>query len=102
MRRGGAKSSVYQITGARKPLTEDVRGRQRRYIISMSIRTVCFVLAIVLPSPWRWIMIAAAVVLPYVAVVFANAGRERPPAAPETMISRDRPELEPVRRPRDQ
>ena len=29
-------------------LTEDVRGRQRRYVISMSIRTVSVILAVVL------------------------------------------------------
>jgi hypothetical protein len=29
-----------------------------------------------LPSPYRWIALFGAVVLPYVAVVVANAGRE--------------------------
>ncbi|WP_346012397.1 DUF3099 domain-containing protein [Streptomyces sp. SID3343] len=71
-----AKSSVYEISGARKGLTEDVAGRQRRYVISMSIRTVCFVSAVFTPSPWRWILIAGALFLPYIAVVLANAGRE--------------------------
>jgi hypothetical protein len=47
-----------------------------RYLVSMVIRTVCFVLAIFVDGPWRWVFIAGAVFLPYVAVVFANAGRE--------------------------
>ena len=44
----------------------------------MVIRTVCFGLAkIVVDGPMRWVFIAGAVFLPYVAVeTFANAGRE--------------------------
>ncbi|WP_307721583.1 DUF3099 domain-containing protein [Embleya hyalina] len=76
------KGSVYQISGARKGLTEDVAGRQRRYVISMSIRTVCFVAAVFTPSPWRWILVAGALFLPYIAVVLANAGREPTSNAP--------------------
>jgi hypothetical protein len=72
-----AKASVYQISGAQKGLTEDVRGRQRRYVISMSIRAVCFVLGIVINHPVRWVFFAGALLLPYVAVVIANGGRER-------------------------
>ncbi|WP_424636711.1 DUF3099 domain-containing protein [Embleya sp. AB8] len=76
------KGAVYQISGARKGLTEDVAGRQRRYVISMSIRTVCFVAAVFTPSPWRWILVAGALFLPYIAVVLANAGREPTSNAP--------------------
>lgn len=42
----------------------------------MIIRTVCFLLTVALPSPYRWFALAGAMVLPYVAVVIANAGRE--------------------------
>ncbi len=42
----------------------------------MMIRTACFILTILLPSPYRWIALFGAVVLPYIAVVVANAGRE--------------------------
>ena len=42
----------------------------------MMIRTVCFISAIFLPSPYRWFAIGGAIVLPYIAVVVANAGRE--------------------------
>ena len=83
-----------RITSATRSHSEDLRGRQRRYIISMSIRTVCFVLAIVFrESPVTWFFIAGAVILPYVAVVVANAG-----ASPDTggmdPYSPDNPELE--------
>ena len=54
----------------------------RRYLLSMGIRTVCFVLAVVTLGVlhWAvigWIFVIGAVVLPYVAVVVANAKRPR-------------------------
>ena len=42
----------------------------------MGIRTACLVLAVLVEGPLRWVLLAAAIFLPYVAVVFANAGRE--------------------------
>ena len=42
----------------------------------MMIRTVCFILTVALPSPYRWFALLGAVTIPYVAVVVANAGRE--------------------------
>jgi hypothetical protein len=70
------KSEVYDVTSAPKSLTSDLSGRQRRYFISMMIRTLCFILTVVLPSPYRWFALVGAVTLPYIAVVIANAGRE--------------------------
>ncbi|MGQ0630679.1 MAG: DUF3099 domain-containing protein [Sporichthyaceae bacterium] len=67
---------VFSITGAPTSLTDDVRARMRRYAISMGVRTICFLGAIVTEGPLRWILFAGAVILPYVAVVVANGGRE--------------------------
>ncbi|MFE2295776.1 DUF3099 domain-containing protein [Streptomyces sp. NPDC059452] len=81
---------VFRITGARQGLADDVRGRQRRYVISMSVRTVSVVLAAVLWNVERHVAIVAlvlGVLLPYVAVVIANAGRENVPSLPSTYIS---------------
>ncbi|MFD8701767.1 DUF3099 domain-containing protein [Kitasatospora sp. NPDC059648] len=78
---------VYRITGARSSLTEDVRGRQRRYVISMLVRTLCVLLAVALWDVQRWLAFAAlagGVLLPYFAVLVANAGRERAPSLPST------------------
>ncbi|MGA5819365.1 DUF3099 domain-containing protein [Kitasatospora sp. NPDC094028] len=78
---------VYRITGARSSLSEDVGGRQRRYVISMLLRTVCVLLAVVLWDVQRWLAfgaLAGAVLLPYFAVLIANAGRERAPGLPST------------------
>ncbi|WP_406345186.1 DUF3099 domain-containing protein [Streptomyces sp. NBC_00648] len=86
-KRSGAE--VFRITGARQSLAEDVRGRQRRYVISMSIRTVSVVLTAVLWNIERPVAIVTLVLgalLPYVAVVLANAGRENVPSLPSTYI----------------
>jgi hypothetical protein len=75
-----AKSSkdpiAYDITSAPTSLSNDQAGRQRRYFFSMMIRTGCFILTVILPSPYRWFALLGAVTLPYFAVVIANAGRE--------------------------
>ena len=70
------EDDVYDITSAQKSLSTDQPGRQRRYFISMTVRTACFILTVILPSPFRWFALAGAVFLPYIAVVVANAGRE--------------------------
>ncbi|MFE8913567.1 DUF3099 domain-containing protein [Streptomyces globisporus] len=98
MLRKNADSEVIRITGARQGLTEDVRGRQRRYVISMSVRTVSVVLAAVLWNVERHVAIVAlalGVLLPYVAVVIANAGRENATSLPTTFVPMPmRPALE--------
>ncbi|WSC96745.1 DUF3099 domain-containing protein [Streptomyces sp. NBC_01754] len=83
-------AGVFRITGARQSLADDVRGRQRRYIISMSVRTVSVVLAAALWNVERHVAVVALVLgalLPYVAVVVANAGRENSPSLPPTYVS---------------
>ncbi|MFC9863666.1 MULTISPECIES: DUF3099 domain-containing protein [unclassified Streptomyces] len=83
-------AEVFRITGARQGLADDVRGRQRRYVISMSVRTVSVVLAAVLWNVERHVAIvglALGILLPYVAVVIANAGRENAPSLPSTFVS---------------
>ncbi|MCX5396216.1 DUF3099 domain-containing protein [Streptomyces sp. NBC_00102] len=91
-------AEVFRITGARQGLADDVRGRQRRYVISMSVRTVAVILAAVLWNVERHIsMVALALglLLPYVAVVIANAGRENTPSLPSTFVPAPvRPALE--------
>lgn len=76
-------ADVYAITSAERGITDQQSTRTRKYLISMSIRTACVIAAIFVPGWPRWVLIAGAVVLPYFAVVIANAGREtvrRPPA----------------------
>ncbi|MER0444883.1 DUF3099 domain-containing protein [Streptomyces sp. NPDC006660] len=84
-----SSGQVFRITGARQGLAEDVRGRQRRYVISMSVRTVSVILTAVLwnvERPVAIVTLALGALLPYVAVVFANAGRENVTSLPSTFI----------------
>lgn len=83
------------ITSARVSHSDDLERRQRRYLLSMSTRTICFVLAIVTEGWIRWVMVAGAVFLPYVAVVLANAGDRRTVSGPAAFHVEERPLLEP-------
>ncbi|RST15515.1 DUF3099 domain-containing protein [Streptomyces sp. WAC05374] len=88
MRKHGS-DEVFRITGARQGLADDVRGRQRRYVISMSVRTLAVIAAASLWNVERHVAIVALVlgaVLPYVAVVIANAGRETAPPPPQSFV----------------
>ncbi len=73
-------SSVHVVTQARRSLSDDIAYRQRRYLLMMGIRAVCFVIAVVLfINHFGWltaIPAIGAIVIPYFAVVFANGGRE--------------------------
>ncbi|MER7518883.1 DUF3099 domain-containing protein [Streptomyces sp. NPDC126499] len=95
-KRGGTE--VFRITGARQGLADDVRGRQRRYVVSMSVRTLAVIAAASLWNVQRPVAIVALVlgaVLPYIAVVIANAGRESAPSLPSTYLPAPvRPALE--------
>ncbi len=92
-----AEPDAVRITTARRSAADDMRTRQRRYAISMAIRTVCFVAAVAVgPGVLRWVLVAGAVFLPLFAVVLANAGDTRDdgfavpggPGAPE-LTARD-------------
>ena len=73
-----AKSDAVRITTARSSAAEDMRSRQRRYAVSMTIRLVCFVAAVAVgPGALRWVLVAGAVFLPLFAVVMANANDQR-------------------------
>jgi hypothetical protein len=68
------------VTQARPGLSADIRYRERRYLIMMGIRTLCFVAAVLMfINHLGWLTAIPAVgalVIPYFAVVFANGGRE--------------------------
>ncbi|CAB4339986.1 MAG: DUF3099 domain-containing protein [Actinobacteria bacterium] len=68
---------VYTITQVATSMSQDQKFRQRAYLASMALRTACFLGAIVTHGYVRWSLVAGAVLLPYFAVVVANAGRDR-------------------------
>jgi hypothetical protein len=85
------------VTSAGRSHSEDIVLRQRRYLVTQSVRVACLLLAATLPVAliWKGAFIAGAVVLPYFGVVMANAGpardRRRGPALAERAVD------EPVR-----
>lgn len=72
---------VHSITDAPLKHSVEQRARMIRYTVAMSIRIVCFILAAVVGMVWQswWaiVFVVAAVVLPYLAVIDANAGGDR-------------------------
>ncbi|WP_218219812.1 DUF3099 domain-containing protein [Nesterenkonia sp. Act20] len=68
---------VHSITDAPQKHSDEQHGRMVRYAVSMGIRMVCFILAVILQNWMTWVLLALAVVLPYVAVTTANVGGDR-------------------------
>ena len=82
------------ITSARTSRSDDIRRRQLRYLLSMGVRTACFVLAVLTSGPLRWTLLAGAVLLPYVAVVIANTSTQRQVSGPIGYVPDSFPALE--------
>jgi hypothetical protein len=94
------RDPVYSVTSAKVGQSADMASREHRYILSMAIRTVCFVGGVV---AWQtvgaWLgatLFVGALVLPYTSVILANAGvRQRAPGTellanpPGTLEPRD-------------
>lgn len=82
------KRDVPAVTSLPQSPREEGDHRVRRYAITMTIRIVCFALmALVQPYGWyTWVFAIAAAVLPYIAVVFANAGSDSTETAAESPL----------------
>jgi hypothetical protein len=92
---------VYLVTSARPGHSQEMAGRSRRYLIAMGVRVVCLILAIFVLSGWlRLVGVAAAVVLPWIAVVMANAGpagdRDQPTFVSPERVAIDGPGTTPI------
>ena len=81
LKRGAPRPVI--ITDAERSRDDQLRTRQIRYLIMMSIRAVCLIVAAVLVSTkvpllplWLVLCVAAMVLLPWLAVLLAN---DRPP-----------------------
>jgi xanthine/uracil permease len=84
------------VTTAPISARDERRTRERRYLITMAVRVVAFIVAIVFATGWiRVIAVILALVLPWVAVVLANAGPSRGPTERPSLYAGDQPrELE--------
>src|SRR3984957_21330254 len=78
--RNTRRDTAHLVTEAQRPRSEDISYRERRYLIMMAFRVICFIVTILLFNAGAgWfaaIPAAGALVIPYFAVVFANGGRE--------------------------
>lgn len=78
MARGHSDTTAVRITTASSSKAADIATRQKRYLMSMSLRSGCFIGAVIVgPGLLCWFLIAGAIVLPYIAVVLANISTQR-------------------------
>ncbi len=70
---------IHVITNALMGRSDDVSMRQHRYLLTMAIRTLCFLGLAVTHGYMRWICVAGAAILPAIAVLLGNATDRRTP-----------------------
>ncbi|WP_083511244.1 DUF3099 domain-containing protein [Microbacterium sp. XT11] len=82
------KHVVPAVTSLPQSPGDEADHRVRRYAITMTIRIVCFgLMVLVHPYGWyTWVFGIAAAVLPYIAVVFANAGSDSTETVAESPV----------------
>lgn len=82
------KHAVPAVTSLPQSPRDEADHRVRRYALTMSIRIACFgLMVLVQPYGWyTWVFGIAAAVLPYIAVVFANAGSDSTETTAESPV----------------
>lgn len=70
------QQSVSAITALPRSPQDDRRSRMTKYLIAMGIRVVCIILCFFVQGWWLLVPALGAIVLPYLAVIFANVGSE--------------------------
>jgi Flp pilus assembly protein TadB len=79
-RQNSRRDQAHLVTEARQSRSAEIGQRERRYLVMMGVRLVCFVIAVVLVvNHAGWIAIvpaAGAIALPYFAVIVANSRRQ--------------------------
>ncbi|CAH0184432.1 hypothetical protein SRABI98_01600 [Microbacterium sp. Bi98] len=83
-----SKPLVPAVTSLPQSPKDEADHRVRRYALTMTIRIVCFALMMfVQPYGWyTWVFALAAALLPYIAVVFANAGSDSTETTAESPV----------------
>ncbi|HEX7996170.1 MAG TPA: DUF3099 domain-containing protein [Streptosporangiaceae bacterium] len=75
---------AHLVTEARESRSAEIGQRERRYLVMMGIRVVCFVITVVMfltHAGWLTVIPAfGAIALPYFAVVVANSRRQTAPS----------------------
>ena len=80
------KAQAQVVTDLEQSPDEERRSRIIRYSIAMSVRMICIVLAMFLQGWMMWVCFAGAILLPYFAVVIANAQGVGAPAQKATRV----------------
>lgn len=79
------------ITTAPPSRAAEFDDRRRQYAIVMSVRIVCFLLAVIISVTWlRVVFIVGALVLPWVAVIAANQAKTRVLSTPSLFVPKPR------------
>lgn len=83
-----SKHLVPAVTSLPQNPQAEADHRVRRYALTMTIRIVCFgLMMFIQPYGWyTWVFALAAAVLPYIAVVFANAGSDSTETVAESPV----------------
>ena len=75
--RSARHDHAYLVTEARQSRSAEISQRERRYLVMMGVRVVCFVITVVMflnHAGWFTVIPAAgAIAIPYFAVVIANS-----------------------------
>ena len=101
MRFARSTSEVAMVTSAHLSHSDDIKLRERRYILTQSLRMACVVLATLAPVPlvWKGVLMVGAIALPWFGVVMANAGPTLQRHRQTSVVARgaDTPAAQPVR-----
>jgi len=75
--RSARRDQAYLVTEAHLSRSAEIGQRERRYLVMMGVRVVCFVITVVMfvnHAGWLTVIPAAgAIAIPYFAVVIANS-----------------------------
>ena len=78
------------ITSAERSRREEIRHRETRYVMAMMVRVVFFIVAVVALHSWaRFLGMIAAICIPWLAVLYANAGPVRSRKRQPSLYRRD-------------
>ena len=64
--------AVQSVTGIGQNPEQERKTRMLKYTVAMTVRVICLVLGMFLQGWLMWLCFAAAIFLPYVAVILAN------------------------------
>ncbi|HEX8487698.1 MAG TPA: DUF3099 domain-containing protein [Propionibacteriaceae bacterium] len=71
------KANPTVITDARTGSSREMASREKQYVITMAFRMACFISIFFVDGWLRWVVLAGAVFLPFIAVLFANQANEK-------------------------